>query len=368
MIKPKKYNIADTNIANLGSDLEKNLRLHAGDKEEAWKGAGTHPGLQIWRIEQFHVKPVDKHDYGKFYSGDSYIVLYTYKKTPDAAGLSWNIHFWLGLETTQDEAGTAAYKTVELDDHLGGAPVQHREVQGFESEQFLTYFRDGLFILEGGVASGFKHVKPEEYKHRLLQIFGNKFVKVVQVPLTYKSLNSGDNFILDAGLHLFQWNGNKSSVREKAKAAQLTHAIHDEREGRPKVTVIEEGHEDAEFWKVLGDKGPIAPQAPEPVSRDKHEGKKSLHHLSDASGKFVFKEVAVGKIPRKALDTNDVFILDTGNEVFAWVGLKASVGERSKALHFAQDYVVQTGKDPNTPIVKVLEGAENEIFEISFDV
>lgn len=47
-----------------------------------------------------------------------------------------------------DEAGTAAYKTVELDDVLNGAAVQHREVQGEESSQFRGYFdKTGSYFL-----------------------------------------------------------------------------------------------------------------------------------------------------------------------------------------------------------------------------
>lgn len=85
-------------------------------------------------------------------------MLNTWKK-PDAPTLYHDIHFWLGLETTQDEAGTAAYKTVELDDFLGTLPVQHREVMGSESPLFLSYFPH-FKVEHGGVESGFNHVKP----------------------------------------------------------------------------------------------------------------------------------------------------------------------------------------------------------------
>ena len=60
----------------------------------------------------------------------------------DGDEMCYNLHFWIGQESTQDEYGAAAYKTVELDTYLEDKPIQHREVQGFESKIFKSYFED----------------------------------------------------------------------------------------------------------------------------------------------------------------------------------------------------------------------------------
>jgi len=266
--------------------------------------------------------------------------------------------------TSQDEAGTAAYKTVELDDHLHGAPIQHREVQGYESSLFLTYFKDTIHILEGGVDTGFKHVKPEEYKPRLLHLKGKKKVRVTQVDLSFKSLNSGDVFLLDNGLIIYQWEGSKSGPQEKQKGASLSHAIASERNGKAKVQVLEESDKDKDFWKILGE-GAIqsAAQGGDDNETDKGPEAKILFRLSDSSGKFEFKEVAKGAAVKKdKLDSNDVFILDTGNEVYAWIGKGASVQEKAKALSFAQEYLTKYNRPAHLPIARILEGGENATF------
>jgi len=364
MLKQKTYNIAETNIANLGSDLEKKVRQAAAETEPAWAQAGKKLGMQIWRIEKFQVKSWPKEQYGSFYDGDSYICLNTYNKK-DSPALLWDVHFWLGLNTSQDEAGTAAYKTVELDDLLGGAPIQHREVQGHESDLFLTYFNNQIKIMSGGIDSGFKHVKPEEYKPRLLHLKGKKKVRVTEVPLERASLNSGDVFVLDAGLKIWQWNGKKSGPMEKSKGATLTRAIDDERKGKASITVLEEGGDaDDAFWKYLGGKGAVksAEEGGDDLEAEKGDIKR-LFRLSDSSGTLNITEVGVGsKVKKSLLDSNDVFILDTGAEVYAWIGKGASVQEKAKALHYAQDYLKKFNRPNYLPIARILEGGENEVF------
>ncbi|CAC5410341.1 GSN [Mytilus coruscus] len=216
LIKQKQYDWKDSNLALFGSDLEKNVKKDSAATEKAWKNAGSKVGLQIWRIVKFKVEDWPREDYGKFYNGDSYIILNTYKEE-DGEELCFDVHFWIGQYSTQDEYGTAAYKTVELDTFLNDAPIQHREVQGHESELFKSYF-DNITILKGGADTGFRHVKPEEYTPRLFHFCGTrKHVEIREVPRNKDRLDSGDVYILDLGLQIYQWNGSGSNKDERMK-------------------------------------------------------------------------------------------------------------------------------------------------------
>jgi gelsolin len=370
MQKKKTFDIADSNIALLGSKLEKDVKRESAASEKAWAGAGKKEGLQIWRIEQFKVVAWPADQYGQFYTGDSYIILNTYKDKENPNKLKFDVHFWLGTATTQDEAGTAAYKTVELDTLLGDVPVQHREIESKESGLFLSYFaaNGGIRILEGGAETGFRHVEATKYKPRLMHLKGRKNVRILEVPLSASSLNEGDVFVLDAGLTLYQWTGKKASQGEKTRAAQFCRQLDSERKGLPKVVNIEQNDKDEneEFWALLGGRCEIAGDAGGDEEWEVKEDR-ILYQLSDAGGRMEFNKVAeANRVTRDKLDTRDVFVLDVGMEIFVWIGKGASEGEKKESMVVGSKYL-RDNKRPNyLPITRIHEGSENPVFEAAF--
>ncbi|WJX78432.1 Villin-3 [Trifolium repens] len=334
--------------------------------EPAFQGVGQKVGTEIWRIENFQPVPLPKSDYGKFYMGDSYIIL----QTTQGKGGSYlyDIHFWIGKDTSQDEAGTAAIKTIELDASLGGRAVQHREIQGHESDKFLSYFKPCIIPLEGGVASGFKKPEEEEFETRLYVCKGKRVVRIKQIPFARSSLNHDDVFILDTQDKIYQFNGANSNIQERAKALEVIQLLKEKyHEGTCNVAIVDDGKLDTEsdsgeFWVLFGGFAPIGKKV---ISEDDIVPETipaQLYSIADGEVKTV-----EGELSKSLLENSKCYLLDCGAEIFVWVGRVTQVDERKAACQAAEDFVASQKRPKATRITRVIQGYETHSFKSNFD-
>ncbi|XP_038985787.1 villin-4-like [Phoenix dactylifera] len=336
--------------------------------DPTFQGAGQKAGIEIWRIENFHPVAVPKSSHGKFFTGDSYIILKT--TALKSGALRHDIHYWLGKDTSQDEAGTAAIKTVELDAALGGRAVQYREVQAHETEKFLSYFKPCIIPQQGGVVSGFRHSEVNEHEHetRLYVCKGKHVVHVKEVPFARSSLNHDDIFILDTKSKIFQFNGSNSSIQERAKALEVVQYIKDTyHDGKCEVAAVEDGKlmadaEAGEFWGLFGGFAPLPRKG---ASEDVKSAEVfSARLLCVENGQPV--PIDADSLTREMLQTNKCYLLDCGIEVYVWMGRNTSLEERKSASTAAEDLIREPDR-PNAHVIRVIEGFETVMFRSKFD-
>ncbi|XP_041329035.1 villin-1 [Pyrgilauda ruficollis] len=332
----------------------------------------TTPGIQIWRIENMEMVPVPTKSYGNFYEGDCYVLLSTRKS---GSNFSYDIHYWLGKESSQDEQGAAAIYTTQMDDHLGSVAVQHREAQGHESETFRAYFKQGLIYKKGGVASGMKHAETNTYNvQRLLHVKGKKNVVAGEVEMSWKSFNRGDVFLLDLGQLIVQWNGPESNRNERLRAMTLAKDIRDrERGGRAKVGVVDGEDEDASpglmkvLKHVLGEKRDIQPAIPDDKVDQKLKSSLKLYHISNANGNLVIQEVAIRPLTQDMLLHEDCYILDQGGiKIFVWKGKNANKEEKQQAMSRALGFIKAKNYPDSTSVETENDGSESAVFRQLF--
>jgi len=371
----KKWNgdgcpIEDSNMAGVGGDEDKALRKAAAGGEPAWEGVGLEPGVWVWRIEAFKVIAWPREKYGKFHEGDSYIIMQVEFEINQETGqpsekLQYDIHFWLGKKTSTDEKGTAAYKTVELDSFFDDQAIQHREVQGSESEDFHSYFPDGLEYLPGGVDSGFKVTQQDLFLNRLTQVRRNEKKKIIfeEEAIRFGILNHRDAFILEKGRDIYVWFGDQCSPFIKNAANMKAEKMESDSHGElTKKNEIDDG-----FWEVFGGQPDTlernitaADAVGEEVEADFGEG--VLYNIQvDEDRNLSVKEVARGELDRDQLDTTGVMMVDTRDEIFLWLGKETTKVEKGSAFSTASNYLKMNGRDIDKTAVTVLkEGADSK--------
>ena len=242
-------------------------------RKPQWGQAGREAGFMMWRIEEMLAAPLPEFS-SSLYRGDSYVLLHVYPdpKAADEEILTYDVHFWIGEESTEDEYGAAMFKIWELDKLLrdgGKVGAMHREIQDFESELFLSYFPDGITLMDGGIEGTDLQKEDEEgggeeeeeeanaFPVKLFQVKGRKgHVGLSQVVLARSSLNSGDVFVLDTESVVYCWCGKDSNDAEKAKGNAFARSLSNDAEPRKDIAVLDQDVNDGadqspDFWDTF---------------------------------------------------------------------------------------------------------------------
>ncbi|XP_073114819.1 villin-1 [Elaeis guineensis] len=341
-------------------------RMSMKGVDEAFRGAGAKTGLEIWCIENGHPVPMPKSSHGKFFSGSTYIILST---AVLKSGLTHHdIHYWLGKDAEEVDSSMASDKAIELDAALGSRAVQYREVQGFETQKFLSYFKPCIIPVEGVFSSELQGLGGKSYRVSLLSCTGDHVVRVREVPFSRSSLNHNDVFILDTQSKIFLFSGRNSSMQERAKALEVVQYIKENQHGgRCEVATLEDGKlvgdsDSGEFWNLFGGYAPITRDQP---CADQMETIMSSTKLFWINKGKLFP-IDAPSLNRGMLSSDKCYMLDCDAEIFIWMGRMTLVSERKASISAIEEIVHSHVRSASTRTTFLTEGSENVKFKSYF--
>ncbi|XP_044752329.1 advillin isoform X2 [Coccinella septempunctata] len=305
--------------------------------------------VTVWRIDSPRATEITYDRHGYFFSGDCYIVLYTYNTKKE----NHLLYYWLGTHATQEDLDCTIRKLSEIEAELERIGLQARIIQGYEPAHFLQIFRGKMTIFQGKGsmfdANGKNTKLPSQY---LIKVYGTtKYEsKAEQVPMKCSYLNSNYCFVLVRGKNSYIWCGQYSNGdhREMAKAFV-----------KKEFEIVLEGKEKQEFFDLLGGKSNYDTT----LMKNEFEPKQvRLFCYSNINGTFLMEEIH--QFAQKNLIPEDIMLLDANEALYIWIGNLSSKEDQKLSLKLAIDYLQMdpSGRDMNIPIMHVRQSEEPPTF------
>ncbi|CAH0556416.1 unnamed protein product [Brassicogethes aeneus] len=344
---PIKANKPKMLVSKFDAETLEDRPLLAAEVQLIDDGSGS---TTIWRVKQNNIVELPKERHGFFFSGDCYIILYSYQPTAELKHL---LYCWLGSHATQEDINCTTHKVSEIDDELGHLGFQARIIQGRETAHFLQIF-GGKFITFKGKGTDFdesgRNLKnPSQY---MLQIFGSTLYssKGVQVVAKALSLNSNYCFVMKRGKRAHVWCGNYSTGDQREMAKLFA--------GKDFELVLE-GKEKDDFFSLIGGKTAYNTQL---MKNDYDARTPRLFNCNTNTNNFKVEELMY--FTQKDLIPENIMLLDLQDCLYIWIGKLSSREDQRLSIKMAIEYLQSdpAGRDMNIAIINVKQGKEPPTF------
>lgn len=336
------------------------------DLDPAFQSVGNKQGTDIWLVDQSRPVAIPKSEHKKISSRHCYVILQSYALRSGV--LHHEIFYWLGKRALEDDVVGAAIKAIELDAALGGRAVVYREAEGYETDNFLSYFKPCFMPLD---ETHLHDKKGEEgrYQIRLFKCNGRHVARVKEVPFTRAVLSHEDVFILDTESKIFQFNGANTDIYHRAKALDVVQYLKENFHKKDcSVAVIDDGKfvadaDSGEFWGLFGGFAPLGRRLDSELRSKKKSTEASLLCVFEGQ----IKKVQESNLRRELLQTNKCYIVDCGREVFTWVGRDTFLEERRATTLAVEKMIGMRENSAGIHATCIIEGFEPREFKLKFD-
>ncbi|KAF2076792.1 hypothetical protein CYY_001918 [Polysphondylium violaceum] len=296
--------------------------------EEELKSTGNGE-YEIWYVDNMKIHPLPKEEYGHFYSGNCYLLKYTYTKWN---ALKYIIFYWQGIDSIRQDIGASSLlsKDMYIETSAKGDCVQECERMGRESTHFLSIF-NGRMVVHRGTRTDF-----DMKSKRLYHVFGRKHNTIVAIQSTRLSstaLNSRDVFIATDSVNTFVWESKGHSKALKEESSKLASLIGG------KVQNIKESSEPEAFWKLIGGNGKYANYDYIHNHLKPKDFQNEIKLFAIINTGTIIRAEEIYKYSQYDLTPSKVFILDNKKNVFVWVGSKSQEKEKKRGTEIAIDYL-----------------------------
>lgn len=204
--------------------------------------------------------------------------------------------------------------------------------------------------------------------------FGDN-VRVLQVPLQASSLNSGDVFVLDNGLNIYQFNAPDADFKERRRAMEIVEQdIRAERDGEPDLTILdgEEVFACEPFWELLGGK---IDSLPEPSSREDvgasdevdFSASKKLFKISNESGSLIMSlEKESPTLSESDINEDDIWAIALDGTCFIYIGEGSNKDEKFYVWNTCSSILLAAELDAAAPTVFISNQSDTQTWEKLF--
>ncbi|KAK9863837.1 hypothetical protein WJX84_007247 [Apatococcus fuscideae] len=319
---------------------------------------------EVWSVQRGGAVPVGSADHSKFAEGSCYLVLHTQSIQGTTEGL--NIHVWQGKSASKAEADAAAALADELYKTLGSQVLQHRQVQGHESQSFMQAFNGAVFYVRGTAASS----KPSGQTVTLseVQMQGRRSTRVQECAAQASSLRTSGCFILRGSSVIYAWAG---STAPRALRASMLKAAMRLSCSNVEVVPLEEQDRSSPnaqaFYRELGAPDPSTVQIESRASSTAGHASDAmtiprLFRVTDGSAGPLVGDAFPGTPHAGMLDGETAAMLVAGNMAHFWVSAATGPIDCQTGFDIAEQLLGQLSMPFSAPVQLVQQGTEPDAF------